>query len=146
MQLSSICHGPPPAWSDICSWIVAFYWVVNSFIYGFANLNSNGHCYIGSIFILFKERSQSGYLQSPLDDDPFALNWLTSGPTGSLGRKWKPQVYTGLSGVPEDGENFSEGASSNDASSTASTVPKRGGNVAQVAIASSFALAAFVVF
>ncbi|KAG5446193.1 Receptor expression-enhancing protein 1 [Clonorchis sinensis] len=39
-----------------------------------------------------------------VEEDPFALNWLQPGSTGSLGRHWRPGA-TGLSGVPEDAEH-----------------------------------------
>ncbi|CAH8498449.1 unnamed protein product [Schistosoma turkestanicum] len=61
-------------------------------------------------------------------DDPFALNWLQMGSTGSLGRHWKPLAAKGLSNVPEDSEHFSE-----DTQSMSSTrhVSTRRSNVAQ---------------
>lgn len=69
----------------------------------------------------------SSYGNQLADDDPFSLNWLQMGSTGSLGRHWKP-LYTGLSGVPEDVEQ------SADFSQPHTTKPvqnKRGSNVTQ---------------
>ncbi|CAI2728316.1 unnamed protein product [Schistosoma spindalis] len=61
------------------------------------------------------------------EDDPFALNWLQMGSTGSLGRHWRPGSK-GLSNVPEDTEHSSE-----DPQSISSTrhVSTRRTNVAQ---------------
>ncbi|CAH8518828.1 unnamed protein product [Heterobilharzia americana] len=41
------------------------------------------------------------------EDDPFSLNWLQMGSTGSLGRHWRPGSK-GLSNVPEDAENLTD--------------------------------------
>ncbi|TGZ70662.1 hypothetical protein CRM22_003079 [Opisthorchis felineus] len=60
-----------------------------------------------------------------MEEDPFALNWLQPGSTGSLGRHWRPGA-TGLSGVPEDAEHPHEEAS-RDAKSQ-----RRPANIAQV--------------
>nr|CAH8849561.1 unnamed protein product [Trichobilharzia regenti] len=68
----------------------------------------------------FRERT------SP-EDDPFALNWLQMGSTGSLGRHWRPGSK-GLSNVPEDSEHFIEESQSVSSNRSVST---RRTNVAQ---------------
>ncbi|TNN20599.1 Receptor expression-enhancing protein isoform 3 [Schistosoma japonicum] len=76
--------------------------------------------YDDSSFIRSREMNQ--------EDDPFALNWLQMGSTGSLGRHWRPGSK-GLSNVPEDIEHVSEDPQS---VSSIRNVSTRRSNVAQL--------------
>ncbi|THD27194.1 Receptor expression-enhancing protein [Fasciola hepatica] len=69
-------------------------------------------------------QSPSGHLPPSLEDDPFALQWMHPGSTGSLGRKWRPPLHQGLYLVPEDAENSHESTTA-DPPTTRSTVPTR---------------------
>ncbi|CAL8076915.1 unnamed protein product [Calicophoron daubneyi] len=60
-------------------------------------------------------------------DDPFALSWLQTGSTGSLGRHWRPPPYTGLFDVPEDSERSTDGTEGPPKPSA----PRRSSNIAQ---------------
>ncbi|KAH8878224.1 Receptor expression-enhancing protein 4 [Schistosoma japonicum] len=75
--------------------------------------------YDDSSFVRSREMNQ--------EDDPFALNWLQMGSTGSLGRHWRPGSK-GLSNVPEDIEHVSEDPQS---VSSIRNVSTRRSNVAQ---------------